>query len=45
MRNKKDNLGMTACELDLIESGRQDANLRPSASKALGGISKKTLRL
>ena len=34
MRNKKGNLGMAAYGLDLIESGRQDSNLRPSAPKA-----------
>jgi len=34
MRNKKGNLGMAAYDLVLIESGRQDSNLRPSAPKA-----------
>ena len=36
MRNKKGNLGMAAYDLVLIESGRQDSNLRPSAPKAIG---------
>ena len=35
MKNKKGNLGMAAYDLVLIESGRQDSNLRPSAPKAL----------
>ncbi|KGF93578.1 hypothetical protein EU94_1213 [Prochlorococcus marinus str. MIT 9123] len=35
MRDKKGNLGIAAYELVLIESGRQDSNLRPSAPKAL----------
>jgi len=33
MRNKKGNLGIAAYDLVLIESGRQDSNLRPSAPK------------
>jgi len=39
MRNKKGNLGMAAYDLVLIESGRQDSNLRPSAPKALNSSS------
>ncbi len=39
MRNKKGNLGMAAYDLDLIESGRQDSNLRSSAPKALNNPS------
>ena len=35
MRNKKGNIGMAAYDLVLIESGRQDSNLRPRAPKGL----------
>ena len=35
MRNKKGNLGIASCLwLELLESGLQDSNLQPSASKA-----------
>ena len=36
---------MAAYDLVLIESGRQDSNLRPSSPKALGVSFRKTLRL
>ena len=37
--NKKGNSGKAAYDLVLIESGRQDSNLRPSAPKALDRVS------
>ena len=43
--NKKGVCVTGSYDLNLIESGRQDVNLRPSAFKTLGVINKNMLRL